>query len=427
MQKAPTDPGQREAWATTQCIKKVAGGTADDYRDTVIAAAKEGYIAISYEQPSIASTTCTSTGAWKTDGSYKYTFNGDPYEAPMYDAVAAGLTVFKGLLTNCFILDERGYFCSDVTVETDKIGVSGISYGGYMTTFLTALLGDYVNTAVAKFITGNYLESEYFWSRIGQYIQNEDTRAAFCRYFDPLFYADGITAKFLTVGATNDTFGSIPTLTSFYHAMTNAERRDFMLAPNANHTVNTLENGGYAFGSSGVSTVEWQYLVWGLTGEGTPPTVVTEREARTNESLAEAEFTFDRTPAKVTAYYTLSTGNWTKAEFIRLADADITLSENGAIAIFPIGYNLTYFLVVTDENGNEYASLPTILSYDNTQRPYTVTFVANGEIVSTETFTLSNRTVTEPTVPTVKGYHGKWQKYVLVNRNITVYAEYSAE
>ncbi len=34
LKKAPTEPGERYAWATAQCIKKVAGCTADDVSDT---------------------------------------------------------------------------------------------------------------------------------------------------------------------------------------------------------------------------------------------------------------------------------------------------------------------------------------------------------------------------------------------------------
>ena len=34
LKKAPTDAGERYAWATTQCIKRVAGCTADDVSDT---------------------------------------------------------------------------------------------------------------------------------------------------------------------------------------------------------------------------------------------------------------------------------------------------------------------------------------------------------------------------------------------------------
>ena len=34
LKKAPTDPGERYAWATAQCIKKVAGCTTDDVSDT---------------------------------------------------------------------------------------------------------------------------------------------------------------------------------------------------------------------------------------------------------------------------------------------------------------------------------------------------------------------------------------------------------
>ena len=33
LKKAPTDPGERYAWATSQCVKKVAGCTADDVTD----------------------------------------------------------------------------------------------------------------------------------------------------------------------------------------------------------------------------------------------------------------------------------------------------------------------------------------------------------------------------------------------------------
>ncbi len=55
---------------------------------------------------------------------------------------------------------------------------------------------------------------------------------------------------------------------------------------------------------------------------------------------------------------------------------------------------------------------------------YTVTFVADGTIIGTETYTVENTTITEPSVPSKDYYTGVWESYSLTGGDVTVNAEY---
>ena len=61
-----------------------------------------------------------------------------------------------------------------------------------------------------------------------------------------------------------------------------------------------------------------------------------------------------------------------------------------------------------------------------TATEYTVTFVANGETVATETYTVENKEITEPEVPAKEHYTGVWEAYALDFTNATVNAVYTA-
>ncbi len=56
---------------------------------------------------------------------------------------------------------------------------------------------------------------------------------------------------------------------------------------------------------------------------------------------------------------------------------------------------------------------------------YTVTFVAGGEVISVQTYTAENTSVTEPEIPSKENYTGAWESYLLNFENITVNAVYS--
>ena len=56
---------------------------------------------------------------------------------------------------------------------------------------------------------------------------------------------------------------------------------------------------------------------------------------------------------------------------------------------------------------------------------YTVTFKAEGVTVDTENYTVVNPTITEPAVPAKEHYTGVWESYVLVGGNVEVEAVYT--
>ena len=60
-----------------------------------------------------------------------------------------------------------------------------------------------------------------------------------------------------------------------------------------------------------------------------------------------------------------------------------------------------------------------------TANPYTVTFKAEGVVVGTDTYTVVDRTVTEPTVPTKAHYKGVWETYVLTSGDRVINAVYT--
>ena len=58
---------------------------------------------------------------------------------------------------------------------------------------------------------------------------------------------------------------------------------------------------------------------------------------------------------------------------------------------------------------------------------YTITFVVDGETVSTDTYTVEDKEITVPEVPAKEGYVGAWEAYELTTGNITVNAVYTLE
>ena len=56
---------------------------------------------------------------------------------------------------------------------------------------------------------------------------------------------------------------------------------------------------------------------------------------------------------------------------------------------------------------------------------YTVTFVADGEEIGSDTYTVEDKEITEPLVPEKEGYEGKWENYDLVAFDVTVNAIYT--
>ena len=88
------------------------------------------------------------------------------------------------------------------------------------------------------------------------------------------------------------------------------------------------------------------------------------------------------------------------------------------------------------EEGYEYVwaeALPDVLPLDSTPTftivksaiEYTVTFVADGETVGTDTYTVEDKEITVPEVPAKDGYTAVWESYELTTGEVTVNAVYT--
>ena len=56
---------------------------------------------------------------------------------------------------------------------------------------------------------------------------------------------------------------------------------------------------------------------------------------------------------------------------------------------------------------------------------YIVTFQADGRTVGSQVYTVEDKTIFEPEVPVKEGYAGTWEDYTLITGNVTVNAEYT--
>ena len=62
---------------------------------------------------------------------------------------------------------------------------------------------------------------------------------------------------------------------------------------------------------------------------------------------------------------------------------------------------------------------------DQAEEVYTVTFIADGVVVGTDTYTAEDAEITAPAVPEKKGYTGEWEAYSPDKSDITVHAVYT--
>lgn len=201
------------------------GGSAEV--EKAMAWAQRGYVAVAPDLPGIAEPTklAGSTGKWSAlkygDGRWVATPDGS--SSVIFDAVLAAMKALHLLR-------------SQPEVDTSRIGVVGISWGGYLTTMVAGLAGDQVRAAFAVFGCG-------FYERTSQFSGPNSTlskmpaaeRERWLRDLDAGRRADGIKAAFFTAGATNDFFYWPQAVQATLDAIRG--EKNHLYAPNANHKV----------------------------------------------------------------------------------------------------------------------------------------------------------------------------------------------
>jgi len=200
------------------------GGGGSTEVDKAMAWAQRGYVAVAPDLPGIAEPKkLTETkGKWSSlkYGEGRWVANPDASASVIFDAV---LSAMKSL----YLLR------SQPEVDTSRIGVVGVSWGGYMTTMVCGLAGDQVKAGFALYGCGFFDLGGYgpaAWKKIPA-----EERDRWLLYLDAGRRASKMKAAYFLAAASNDFFGYPQSAQATLDAIVGEKNHVF--APNANHKI----------------------------------------------------------------------------------------------------------------------------------------------------------------------------------------------
>ncbi|MGB0371411.1 MAG: alpha/beta hydrolase family protein [Opitutales bacterium] len=302
------------------------GGTGTAEEDQTIAWAKQGYVAMSISIPGVThpSKSHHAEGVARLPyGFNRFSASPDAASSPLMDAFIAGVKAFQ-------LLEKHP------KVESSKIGLTGISWGGFTTTAVAGLLGDRLAAAFSVYGCG-FLEDSALANQINKMAGPE--KEMWLKYIDAGRRASNITAPYFIVGATNDshfwpiaierTLSAIPGPTNL------------LLAPNENHKA-SVPGGTIAKNKPGYLGMETPYFAYHLKNEGVPFPEIKVEESVSN--LKSVRFTIKSHVGTdfPKLYYTVDTdADWrkrawkeAKVEEAGKATYSSTLPETGPEGIY---------------------------------------------------------------------------------------------
>ncbi|RAV06387.1 S9 family peptidase [Paenibacillus sp. YN15] len=197
--------------------------------------ARQGYAAIAPELPGWA-----DPGQMRSASRYR----GQPYKrnrfttAPaltscgVYDSVAAALGAFQLLRSRC-------------ATDPARMGITGISWGGYLATLLCGYLGEQVQAGLALFGCGHYEAGTVFAAELQE--RPEEERRQWLKHFDAGGHISGMSATFLMLPATNDSFFYPPAAETTFAGIGSRHKR-LCYGPGTDHNFGlpggSMEEGG---------------------------------------------------------------------------------------------------------------------------------------------------------------------------------------
>jgi len=156
--------------------------------------ARRGYVAVAPDLPGIANPVgaVRSAGLWRHRpyGSGVWLTSPSAEASAIHQAVVAALQGFHLMQ-------------AQPDVDTGRVGVSGWSWGGYMSTMVCGLLGERIQAGFSYFGTGFY---EHTWFKFHLDLMSPTDRAEWLEQLDAGRRAPGIAAPFFIAAPANDTF-----------------------------------------------------------------------------------------------------------------------------------------------------------------------------------------------------------------------------
>jgi len=215
----PKSPGQHPG----MLVLHGGGGSAEV--EKALAWAERGYVAVAPDLPGIASPQkLTDTkGRWNKlkYGEGRWAASPDASASVIFDAVLAAM---KSL----YLLRAQP------DVDAKRIGVVGISWGGYMTTMVCGLAGDQVRAGFAVYGCGFYdLTAQLNGPKSTLGGMPVEERERWLAQLDAGRRAPGMKAAYFVAGAANDFFYWPRAVQATLDAIPG--EKNHLFAPNANH------------------------------------------------------------------------------------------------------------------------------------------------------------------------------------------------
>ena len=273
------------------------GGVQGSCITTGIKWAKEGYVYCMVDMPGIGNPVNMSmaSGSHMDEeyGANRFRVSPSVEASSLYVSVSSAIKGFS-------ILYNSGL------VNREKVGTFGVSWGGYMTTYLAGALGSMLQVSSSTYGCGYYeYEGNFDTSELAK--MSATDRALWLKYLDAGRRASGVTGYYFVGAATNDTWFRPPMIENTLYAMTNARGLGWIYDPNQNHTLPNVPGGtDYYTRGKGNMQVDTLLTDYYLRGKGyAPPTIevsVAPHKNSDGDMQMDVTFTTDARCALNTSY-----------------------------------------------------------------------------------------------------------------------------
>lgn len=213
-------------------------------------------------------------------------------------------------------------------VDAGRIGITGISWGGYLTCIVAGIDPD-LKVAVPVYGCG-FLGDNSYWTDNSLAAMTPAARELWLHNFDPSRYLAGVRCPILFLNGTTD----------FAYPL-DSYQKSYRLVPAADRHVDTIV--GLPHGHIWTFGEVDAFVDWALRGGKPLPGV---GPVRVDAGTARAAVTATVPLKSATLNYTTDSGPWQKRTW-KTIPAD--LANGSVIAMLPSGRPLVAFLAVTDE------------------------------------------------------------------------------
>jgi dienelactone hydrolase len=215
-------------------------------------------------------------------------------------------------------------------VDPERIGITGISWGGYLTS-IVAGIDDRLKVAVPVYGCGFLDENSAWLSRFDG--MSPEQRQRWVSFFDPSRYLPGVSCPILFVNGTND----------FAYPLDSYQKLYRLVPGESDLCVTVRMPHGHPQG--------WAPPEIGLYVDsvlkGGPP-LASPGSLQVEGEIARASFTSDVPVVGGQLHYTADTGAWQERNWESI---DATVADGKVFASLPTNRPLVFFLTLTDERG----------------------------------------------------------------------------